>query len=55
MGPQAIYDEAVAKGLYTPSAKAKTPVASLAARLAVANKEGRFVTRPEPGKYLLRK
>src|SRR4051794_24660984 len=36
MSVQAIYDEALARGLYKPSAQAKTPVASLAARLAVA-------------------
>lgn len=54
MTPQDIYDEAIKKGL-AGSLKGKTPVATLTAQLAVANKKGLYVERPEPGRYLLRK
>ena len=53
MTPQDIYDRAVKRGL-AGGLKGKTPVATLAAQLAVANKKGLHVERPEPGKYRLR-
>jgi len=53
MTPQELYDEAVKRGLLK-NLTGKTPVATLAAQLAVANKAGRFVERPEPGRYQLR-
>lgn len=52
--PQAIYDRAVKLGL-AGGLKGKTPVATLAAQLATANKKGVHVERPKPGHYQLRK
>lgn len=53
MTPQEIYDAGMKKGLFA-HLTGKTPVATLAAQLAVANKKGRHVERPEPGRYQLR-
>lgn len=53
MTPQAIYDAAVARGL-AGGLKGKTPVATLAAQMATANKRGQHVERPAPGRYQLR-
>lgn len=52
--PQEIYDRIKEKGL-APGLKGKTPVATLAAQLAVNTKQGRYFERPEPGKYQLKK
>jgi hypothetical protein len=49
-----IYERAVKRNLLT-NVKTKTPIASLSARLAVANKHGEHVERPAPGRYQLRK
>lgn len=52
--PQEIYDRAKKRGLAT-GLKGKTPVATLAAKLATMNKAGHYVRRPAPGRYELRK
>jgi hypothetical protein len=54
MTPQAIYDAGRARGLFE-GLKGKTPVATLQAQLAVANRKGLYVERPEPGRYKARK
>ena len=51
--PQEIYDRAAAKGL-AGGLKGKTPVATLGAQLATANKRGHLFQRPTPGRYTLR-
>jgi hypothetical protein len=51
--PQEIYDRAVKRGL-AGGLKGKTPVATLGAQLATANKRGIHVERPTPGHYALR-
>lgn len=52
--PQEIYDRAVKRSL-AGGLKGKTPVATLGAQLATANKKGIHVERPTPGHYQLRK
>lgn len=52
--PQQIYDLAVKRGL-AGGLKGKTPVATLAAQMAVANKKGLYVERTAPGRYQLRR
>jgi len=54
MTAQEIYDTGIAKGLFA-SLKGATPVATLSAKLAMANKTGGPVVRPEPGRYQLRR
>lgn len=54
LSAQEIYDRAKAKCL-AGGLKGKTPVATLAAQLATANKKGQYVERPAPGRYQLRK
>lgn len=54
MTPQAIYDVGCVLGLFA-SLKGKTPVATLQAQLAVANKNGQHVERTAPGRYKIRK
>lgn len=53
MTVDAIYAAMVERGL-AGSLQGKTPVATLSARLALANAKGQWVERPEPGLYRLR-
>lgn len=53
MTAQQIYDAAVTRGL-AGGLKGKTPVATLAAQMATANKKGQHVERTAPGRYQLR-
>ncbi|UTI63919.1 winged helix-turn-helix domain-containing protein [Paraconexibacter antarcticus] len=51
--PTEIFDRASKAGL-TKNLKGKTPIATLGAQLAVANKNGRHVERAAPGRYQAR-